>query len=442
MRGKSTMPQLFMPKMGDAMEEGTILRWLKKEGDSVTEQEIVAEIETEKANIEIPATDAGVLTKILVPEGETVSVGTPIAELNGSGGGGGEKAPAAAAKAAPAPPADQEQKPSSASPSPETPAADLSKTETAAPAAPAEAQPAAPAGGRVKASPLARKVAAAHGVDLGSLQGTGPGGRIIEADVEEALKKAPAQPQAAVAPTAAAPEAAPAPQAAVAGTQKPLSTMRKVIARRLTQSKQTIPHFYLSLDVDMRAAMNLRKEYNAGAGEERKVSVNDLVLKATALALEKFPALNSRLDGDSIITPDAINLGVAVSLDEGLIVPVVKDAQNKSISMIAREVRALAEKARNGKLKPDEYSGGTFSLSNLGMYEITLFQAVINPPEAGILAVGAVRDTPIVEDGQVVPGKQMYLTVSVDHRIVDGQVAAQFLQEVKRLLQAPMALFG
>jgi pyruvate dehydrogenase E2 component (dihydrolipoamide acetyltransferase) len=188
--------------------------------------------------------------------------------------------------------------------------------------------------------------------------------------------------------------------------------------------------------------VRLRAEYNASAGEERKISFNDLVIRGCVLALEKLPALNSRLEGETIRTPSSVNIGVAVSLDEGLVVPVVQDAQNKSVSAIGREVRELADRARKGQLKPNEYSGGTFTISNLGMFDITQFQAVINPPEAGIMAVGAIRDTPIVEDGQVVPGKQMYLTVSVDHRLVDGHVAAQFLQEVKRLLQAPLTLLG
>jgi pyruvate dehydrogenase E2 component (dihydrolipoamide acetyltransferase) len=433
------MPELVMPKMGDAMEEGTILRWLKNEGEKVAEQEIVAEIQTEKATIEIPATEAGVLSRILVKEGETVAVGTPIAEVNGKGG-----APAAArpAEKAAAPPAaakaDREQTPGAEAPAPPTPDADLSQREPArtnaqTPAAgrPAEAE-------RVKASPLARKVAEERGVDLAGVRGTGPGGRIIEADVEEALRTGvpgalPAAPQQAPAAPSAAPQA---------GTERPLSPIRKVIARRLTESKQTIPHFYLNIDVDMRAAWRLRAEYNAGAGEERKVSFNDLVVRACALALEKIPAVNSRLEGEVIRTPASVNVGVAVSLEEGLIVPVIRDANLKSVSVIGRETRALADRARKGQLKPDEYSGGTFTVSNLGMYGIDHFQAIINPPEAAILAVGAIRDTPIVEGERIVPGKQMYLTISVDHRIVDGSVAAEFLQEVKRLLQNPLLLFG
>lgn len=405
--------------MGDAMEEGTLLKWFKAEGDQVAEQEIVAEIQTEKATIEIPAVEAGPLTKILVQEGQTVPVGTPIAII-------GEPSTADVSAQAQSSDAQTAPKPEPAtSPTPE-------------PAATREAV-VAPAtnGQRIKASPLARKVAHEHGVDLRAIRGTGPGGRIIEADVEEAMRAG------AAAATAAPVQLAQAvPAANLPGSRKPLSPMRKVIARRLTQSKQTVPHFYLTLDVDMRAAAKLRAEYNAGAGEDRRISFNDLVVRACVLALEKHPALRAQLDGDNLLIPDSINVGVAVALDEGLIVPVIKDAQNKSVSTIGRETRALAEKARKGQLGPDDYSGGVFTVSNLGMYDVTMFQAIINPPETAIVAVGAIRDTPIVEDGQIVPGKQMYLTISADHRLADGHVAAQFMQEVKRLLQNPLSLFG
>jgi pyruvate dehydrogenase E2 component (dihydrolipoamide acetyltransferase) len=221
-----------------------------------------------------------------------------------------------------------------------------------------------------------------------------------------------------------------------------MSPMRKVIARRLLQSKQTVPHFYLTLDIDMRAASKLRAEFNAGAGEDRRISFNDMVVRACVLALEKFPAVRSQIDGDQLLTPDAINIGVAVALDEGLIVPVIKDAANKSISAIGRETRSLADRARKGGLGAEDYSGGTFTVSNLGMFDVTQFQAIINPPETAIVAVGAIRDTPIVDNGEIKPGKQMYLTISADHRVADGHVAAQFMQEVKRLLQSPLNLLG
>lgn len=424
--------------MGDAMEEGTIVRWLKSEGDQIAEQEIVAEIATEKANIEIPATEAGVLTQILVKENETVPVGTPIAVIGGNGKPAAKAEPKAEAK----PAADVEQKPAAQEPAPPTASADLSQREPAPQAAPAAGGNGhgAPAVGgelRVKASPLARKVAADHGLDLRAVTGTGPGGRIVEADVQDALQRGPAP-----AARPGLPAVAGIPQVSLPGAERPMSPMRKVIAKRLTESKQNIPHFYLTLDVDMRAAARIRSEYNASVEEERKISFNDLIIRACVLALQKHRALTSRLEGDVIKTPSSINIGVAVSLEEGLIVPVIKDAQAKSIAVIGQEVRELAGRARKGQLKPEEYSGGCFSISNLGMYEIEQFQAIINPPEVAILAVGAIRDTPIVENGQIVAGKQMSLTISVDHRVVDGSVAAEFMQELKRLLQAPMGLFS
>lgn len=413
------MPELVMPKMGDSMEEGTLQSWLKKVGDQVSYGEIVAEIATEKATIEIPSTEAGALTEILVQEGQTVPVGTVIAVV------GERSKPKAAAE-----PEKVAEK---------APQAAAAKPADAAPAdAPAETAPSN--GQRVKASPLARKVAAEHGVDLSGLKGTGPGGRIIEADVEQALKSGATAPAAAAAPTAAPIQGAAASN--LPGQRKAMSAIRKVIARRLLQSKQTVPHFYLTLDVDMRAAAKLRAEFNAGAGEDRRISFNDLVVRACVLALEKFPAVYSQIDGENILTPDQINVGIAVALDDGLIVPVIKDALNKSISTIGRETRSLAERARKGGLVPDDYTGGTFTVSNLGMFDVTQFQAIINPPETAIVAVGAIRETPIVEGGQIVVGKQMFLTISADHRVADGSVAAQFMQEVKRLLQSPLNLLG
>lgn len=405
--------------MGDAMEEGTILRWLKKPGDKLVLGETVAEIETEKATIEIPALVEGDLTEILVNEGQTVQVGAPIAIVGGKDGG------------APAPKPAKEKK------APEPQPVDNAAGAGAAVVQPEPAPVTPPAeGGRVKASPLARKVAAEHGVDLRAVQGTGPGGRIIEADVEEALRSRPA---AAPAPAYTPPASIPS---TLTGERRPMSTMRKVIARRLQQSKQTIPHFYLTIEVDMRSAFRLRKEFNASVEEDRRISFNDMVVRACALALLKFPQLGSQLDGETIVSPDTVSVGVAVALDEGLIVPVVREAHAKSLSTLGAEIRQLAERARKGQLQPSEYSGGTFTVSNLGMFDIAQFQAIINPPEAAIMAVGTIREVPIVDNGQVVPGKQMSLTISVDHRLVDGHTGAQFMQEVKRLLQSPISLFG
>lgn len=416
--------------MGDAMEEGTIVRWLKNEGDQVGEQEIVAEIATEKANIEIPSTEAGVLSRILVKENETVPVGTPIAVI-----GNGKEA---AAPAAAQPKAEVK-----AEPKQEAPAAEAAPQAAAQPEH-GNGHAAAPAVGgdlRVKATPLAKKVAAQHGLDLTGVAGSGPGGRIIEADVQEALQRGGGAPAAQ--PSAGAGVAAVSvPQVNLPGTERPMSPMRKVIAKRLLESKQTIPHFYLTLDVDMRAAARIRAEYNASVEEDRKISFNDLVMRATVLALQKHRALTSQIVGDTIRIPSSINLGVAVSLEDGLIVPVIKDAQNKSMVGLGQEIKELAGRARKGQLKPEEYSGGSFTISNLGMFEVSEFQAIINPPEVGILAVGSIQDVPVVDNGQVVPGKIMKLTISADHRAVDGAVAAQFMQELKRLLQSPLGLFS
>lgn len=411
--------------MGDAMEEGTIVRWLKSEGDLVADEEIIAEIATEKANIEIPSSEAGPLTRILVKEGETVPIGTPIAVI------GADEPAAAAATPTPTP------APAEPAPPVAAPAAGGNGHQAADLSAAAELRP--------KASPLARKVAAEHGLDLRSLIGTGPGGRIVEADVAEALRRGPA-PGAAVGAAIGAVAAGPAPvviaPVLLPGGERPLTPIRRTIAKRLSESKQTIPHFYLTIDVDMRAAARIRAEYNASVDEGRKVSFNDLIARACVVALQEHRALTSRLDGDVIRTPAGINLGVAVSLDEGLIVPVVKDAHAQSLTALGAAIRELAGRARRGQLTPDEYSGGCFTISNLGMYEITQFQAIINPPEVAILAIGAIRETPIVEGGAVVPGRQMYLTISVDHRVVDGSVAAEFMAALKGLLERPLALFS
>jgi len=395
--------------MGDAMEVGTILKWLKKEGETFQEQEPIAEIQTEKSTIEFPAYNAGRLVKILVQEGETVPVGTPIAEVEPLE----ERRPRPRAEGrAPRPEARRPE------PAPRPEPAEAPVRAGVEPLPP-------PAPERVKASPLARKVAAERGLDLARIRGTGPGGRILEADVLAALAGAP--------PTA--------PPAVPAAAERPLSAMRRVIARRISESKRTVPHFYLTLDVDAELLVAARARYNATVGEGDRLTINDFVIKACAIALMRHPQMNSQLVGeDRIRTFDAAHIGFAVALPDGLLVPVIRDCQAKSVRQISREAASLAQRARAGALTPAEYSGGTFTVSNLGMYGITLFQAVINPPEAAILAVGAVRDEPVVREGQIVPGKRMALTLSVDHRVVDGAQAAQFLGTVKSLLENPLAL--
>ncbi|MGW5795086.1 pyruvate dehydrogenase complex dihydrolipoamide acetyltransferase [Saccharopolyspora sp. NPDC003752] len=415
------MTEIQMPRLSDTMEEGVISTWHKNVGDQVKRGEVMAEIETDKAIMELEAYDDGVLEKILVDAGATVPIGTPIAIL-GDGSG-------AAAEAAPAP------APAAAAPAAEAPAAEApAPAEPAAPAAPVEQ------GAKPKASPLAKAVAKEKGVDLSTVQGTGPGGRIIRADIEAAASAAPA---------AAAPAPAAAPAAAPVVSNEdveeiPLSNIRKVTAKRLTESKQQAPHFYLTSAIDVTDLMAFRATLNERlqAAGGPKVSVNDLIVKAVATALRANPAVNVSFAGDKMLQHKRINLGVAVAIDNGLVVPVIKDADRKSVSEIAAESRELAGRAREGKLKLDEMSGGTFSISNLGMFGIEQFSAVINPPEAAILAVGAARDEVQVRDGEFVARKILRATLSADHRAVDGAVGAAFLQLLTGLLEDPIRIIA
>jgi pyruvate dehydrogenase E2 component (dihydrolipoamide acetyltransferase) len=479
-----------MPKMGDTMEEGKILNWLKHEGDTVAKGEALAEIETEKVNIEVEAFAGGVLRKILVPAGETVAVGAPIAltgaadePLPADAGGqpAGETTPAAPS-AAPEPGGQVDAAPAVVAPEPVAqPAAqpvaqqrpisledreyqehtDVVGTGAANGAtgaargvngysAPVQtimhaAQAAqTPSGGRVFISPIARHIAAEHNLDYTRIRGTGPNGRIIRDDVEAALTQQPAA-QAPVAPQAPVTPAAPVPAAAAGEEVRvvPLSQMRKTIAKRLQQSMQTAPHFYITVAIDATRLGELRhsvNEYAAGLPEPMKVSVNDLIVKGVALALVHMPQVNVSFDGERLLYKQHINVGIAVALEQGLIVPVIRDADKRGLLDIAKESRRLAEAARAGKLKPEEFQGGTFSISNLGMYDVEEFTAVINPPESAILAVGSIVPTPVVRDGQVVVRDIMKVTLSVDHRALDGVTAATFLQEVKRLLEQPMGM--
>jgi pyruvate dehydrogenase E2 component (dihydrolipoamide acetyltransferase) len=450
------MAEITMPKMGDAMEEGTLLEWLKKEGDPIEEQEPIATIETEKSTIEIPSFYSGQVSRILVEPGATVPVGTPIALID-TGDGGAQTAEAPAAEAVTAQNAATGR---NAAPRGET-------RPSSQPSAPTRQAASARAGegpaGRVKASPLARKVAATRGVDLSRVRGTGPGGRIVEADVEEfvrsqgtappqvepprALPSAPsvAPQREAPAPVEPAAVRAPAPMPAAAAvngayTERELSGIRRTIARRLVESKQQIPHYYVTAAIDVGPVARLRDQVNALRGDQPKVSYNDFIVRACALALRDFPTVNAQFTDGKLRSFESAHVGVAVALDEGLIVPVVRNADGKSLSQISDEVRALVERAKAGQLKPEEYSGGTFTISNLGMFDVEDFVGIINPPEVALLAVGAIQEQPVVKDGQVTAGLRMRITLSSDHRIVDGAVAAQFLQAVKRLLQEPLRL--
>ena len=441
--------KVVMPKLSEAMETGKIIKWLKKEGDRIQGGDILAEIETDKADVEMEAFGAGVLRKVLVPAGEKAPVGTLIGVIAEPGDDiaavlASAPAPAAAGVGAAgsasarndtrsAPPAAPTPSAASAPAPPPRPAV-VSTPAPAAPAVnapavgiPAPIAPTAVATGRVKASPLAKKIAAQAGVDLRLIRGTGPGGRIIRRDVDAAAVTVTAVPAAA--PTVPA----------VEYEDRPLSQIRATIAKRLPLSKAPVPHFYVTSEVAMDRAWELREELNALEGQP-KVSVNDLVVRACALALLRHPGVNASFQGESIRVWHRAHIGIAVALDDGLITPVLRDCQAKSLAQIAVEARDLAERARVRKLRVTELSGATFSISNLGMYDVVEFSAIINPPEGAILAVGSVRRVPVVDDGGLGVGRRMALTLSCDHRAMDGAMGARFLQDVKRLLEEPLRL--
>ncbi|WP_062348413.1 pyruvate dehydrogenase complex dihydrolipoamide acetyltransferase [Novosphingobium sp. CCH12-A3] len=421
-----------MPALSPTMEEGTLSKWLVKVGDKVSSGDIMAEIETDKATMEFEAVDEGTIVSIDVAEGaEGVKVGTVIAMIAGEDEDA--SAPAPAAKAAPAPKAE-------AAPTP-APAASPTPAPTPAPAAVP-----APKGDRVIASPLAKRIAADKGIDLAGIAGSGPNGRIVRADVEGA-KPATAAPGAtapASAP-AAAPAAAPAPAAVpdfgIPYEATKLNNVRKTIARRLTEAKQTIPHIYLTVDIQLDALLKLRGQLNkALEAQGVKLSVNDLIIKALAKALVQVPKCNVSFAGDELRTYNRADISVAVAAPSGLITPIIVDAGNKSISAIATEMKTLAGKAREGKLQPHEYQGGTASLSNLGMFGIKSFDAVINPPQAMIMAVGAGEQRPYVIDGALGIATVMSATGSFDHRAIDGADGAELMQAFKNLIENPLGL--
>jgi len=431
---------ILMPALSPTMTEGNLARWLKKEGETVKSGEVIAEIETDKATMEVEAVDEGVLAKILVPAGtEGVKVNTPIALLLGEGEDASAlEAPPATAPAAAAAPArgNGEAKPTAPAPAPPAPA----------PAVAAGAQE-----GRIFASPLARRMAAQAGLDLRTIKGTGPGGRIVKADIEAALAAQhpvvapPAAPAVAPAPAPVAPVPAPtpvpvSPPPGVAFDEIPLSNMRKTIARRLAEAKATIPHFYLTIDVGLDALLDLRAKLNARPKVDYKLSVNDFIIKAVALALKKVPDCNASFAGDKILRWRDVDVAVAVAIEGGLITPVVRKADQKTLSVISAEMKDLAARARAGKLKPEEFQGGGFTISNLGMYGIREFAAIINPPQACILAVGAGEKRPVVEGEAIVARTLMTVTLSTDHRVVDGALGAEFLQAFKGLIEDPMGL--
>jgi len=427
--------KVVMAKLSPTMEEGTIVRWAKNEGDTVKIGDVLAEIETDKANMEMEALSVGVLRKILVPAGTKAPLGALIGVIAEPGedisallatAGSAPAAPAAPAAAAAPPPAATPAAPPSPVPAaPVAAPAPAAKAAVAAPPAPVSDD-----GSRVKASPLARSIAAQRGIPLESLVGSGPGGRIVKKDVEGYTGSVRA---AAPARSSAVPATAPTP-----GQELPLSNMRKTIAKRLAESMFSAPHFYVTVEIDMDKAVALREQLVAA---EVKLSYNDFVIKACALALRKFPTVNASWGGDKIVTHGDVHIGVAVALPDGLMTPVVRQADQKGVKAISAEIRELAGKARDKKIKPEEYMGSTFTVSNLGMYDVTEFTAIINPPDSAILAVGAVRKQPVVVGDEVRVGSRMKVTLSSDHRVIDGALAAQFLGEVRRLLENPLLLF-
>ncbi|MGD0264738.1 MAG: dihydrolipoamide acetyltransferase family protein [Candidatus Methylomirabilota bacterium] len=399
--------QVIMPKLSDAMTEGRVIQWLKKEGDRVQGGDVLASIETDKAEIELEAFGSGVLRKVLAEDGQTVPVGQLIGVIAEP-----DEDISGLVRAAPAAPKVE------------------AKPEAPATAAPAPAPPAAPPeAGWVPASPIARRMAREAGIDLAHVKGSGPGGRILERDVE-----------AYVATQAQRLGGAEVPPGEREFEDKELSIIRKTVAARMTQSKAPIPHFTVTVEADMGAALELRKSLNAMDAQAEKLSVNDIIIKATALALQRHPAINATYTDGRIRLFKRVHMGVAVALEDGLIVPVIRECDRKSLGEIAREAKSLIERARGRRLRPEEYSGGTFAISNLGMYDVVEFTAVIDPAHGAILAVGAIEEKPVVLNGQVTVRQRMRLTGAFDHRIIDGAMGARFLQELKKILENPVQL--
>jgi pyruvate dehydrogenase E2 component (dihydrolipoamide acetyltransferase) len=428
--------------MSETMEEGVVVKWLKREGDRVASGDALAEIETDKAVLELEASTPGVLRKILAQEDSKVSVGHLIAVIGSENEdissliGGASSLPTQA-------------------PPPVTHATSMSSAATpgtALPSSEAAARRETIIRERIDASPLARRMAEEAGIDIAHVLGTGPGGRVVKRDIETFLaqirSQPPRQPEPGVAPPAATVEVvpglekkpAPVEVAGIDHTEQELSMMRKTIARRMALSKTTAPHFYVTTEIDMERAIALRQSLNELAADEAKISFNDMILKAVANALRQFPRMNVSYADDKIRLHQRVHLSMAVALDEGLITPIIRDCDRKSLGEIAREAKELTERARGRGLKPEDYTGGTFTVSNLGMYDVEDFGAIINPPEAAILAVGTIKQQPVVVNGQLGVGHRMKVTLSGDHRAVDGATAAQFLQIVKRLLEQPLTL--
>jgi len=440
------MPEIQMPKLSDTMTEGTLVAWKKKKGDKVSTGDVIAEIETDKATMEWESPEDGTLTEIYVEEGGKVNVGEKIAFIGGEGEAVSkkeEKKPEAPKEEKKAPAKKKEQaeteKPAPAEEEePETAPPEESKKpaekKAAPPSKPAPESRAESSGeARVKASPLARRLAAEQGVDLSTVKGTGPDGRVTENDVRAASKSKGAAPQPATAPKIPAGE----------GSRISLSGMRKVIAERLVASKGPVPHFYLNIEIDAGPLMSARAELKS-AGENSdssKITVNDFVLKASVQAAVKVPKANASFDGDAIVQYNDVNLAIAVAIEDGLVTPVIRAAQGKSLREISEAVKDLAHRARNKRMKPEEFQGGTFTVSNLGSYGIDNFSAIINPPQGFILSIGAIVKKAVIDDcDQIVAGQRMSIGMSCDHRVIDGALGAEYLKELRHLLENPALL--
>ncbi len=464
---------VIMPQMGADMTEGTLVKWVKQVGDEVKRGDILAEIETDKATVELEAFDSGTLRRQVVEEGATVPVGEVIAilgsadeELPGSAEqkprpavAERKKEPATAAASQAAAAVGVAEQPAAAERLAEAPRATEMADRAAEPVeSPIEAAPGVPPDGRIRISPVARRIAHDAGIEPAAVTGTGPDGRVLRRDVEAAIKTAAEKPAAATAAPVAQPQAAaalvdaPAPEPA--GTAKPatprpmgspgdvvpLSRMRQAIARRMVMSKQQQPHYYLTLDVDMTAAMAFREQLNASASEQQRVSINDMIIKAVATSLERHPKFNAEFTAEGLKMHPAINVDIAIALDEGLIAPAILDCANKTLGRIAQESKDLVARAKSGHLRSDEYADGTFSITNLGAFGVETLIGIIKPPQAAILGVGSVMAQAVVRDGEIVARSMMKIALSADHRVSDGAEGARFIKEIQGLLENPVSL--
>jgi pyruvate dehydrogenase E2 component (dihydrolipoamide acetyltransferase) len=418
---------ITMPKLGFDMQEGTLVRWVRAEGETINKGDVLAEIETDKATVEVESSASGVVRKLLVDQGAVVPIGTAIAIV-----GTKDEKIQEPEKSAPKPAATSIPTPVTAAPQTSSKPAAVTLAPRQPVPAPVPMEPA----GETKASPLARKMARDAQVDLSHIQGSGPGGRIVRRDIEAALAGGPSA-RASVGAQAAY---VAVPTVSFEDQTLGLSKLRQAIARRMTESKTSVPHFYVTHEYKVEALLDLREQANAQLPEGQKLSVNDFVIKAAALNLREFPNLNAAFGGASVLRHGAVNIGVAVAVEGGLLTVVCRDADQKPLRQISVEVKAMADRARAGKVHPQDIEGSTFSISNLGMFDVENFAAIINPPEAGILAVGSARQVPVVEKGEIVAGWRMKATIAVDHRVSDGAEAARFMQSLAKFLEEPVRL--